>query len=144
MITIRQFTIDDYEVVVDMLHRLYKETHGYKTINPKYFFYKEVMSWINDSKDIVVAVKDDEVIGFTLCFVKEYNGLCDSVYHGEYGYVYEKNRKSRAAYMLYHNAYKYSRELGMLMSITNSISSGASDMVEKHFGYKPKFTTMEG
>jgi len=141
---LRQFQLDDYETVVRMIHELYKETMSHKVINPIYFYYKEVMEWINRGYHIIVATRDNKVVGFSMSYVNDTRGLTESIYQCEYCYVDKEYRNTRASHLLYNNAFNKGKDLGLMVSVTNSIDNGMSDMVEKHFGHSPKFTIMEG
>lgn len=142
---IRKMNIDDYEEVVDMFYSFITEVFSDKRkISPKYFYYKEVMSWINLNKDVIIAYKDSTIVGFSMCYLDEFNGLTERVYTCEYAYVKPEYRNSRAAYMLYNNAYSYGKEKGLNIVTNGRIQNGVSNMMAKHFDLKEQFINYEG
>lgn len=142
---LRRFNLDDYEEVVEMFYEFNKEVFGeIRTINPKYFYYKEVIAWINSSKHIVLSVDNNDIVtGFTLCYVDNFNSLTSSIYNCEYAYVKPKYRKGRSAYMLYKNGDKVAKELGLNLFTNGRVENGVSDMIEKHFNLNKKFINFE-
>ena len=141
---LRKFNLNDYEEVVSMHHSFISEVFEDRKINPKYFFHKEVMSWINDSKDIVVAYKDETIVGYTMCYLDQFNGLTEPVYTAEICYVKPEYRKTKAAYLLYKNGYNYSIELGVPIVVSARVESGVDVMIEKHFNLEKEFITYKG
>lgn len=136
--------LDDYEEVVGMYYCLVKELFGDKReISPKYFFYKQVQNWINSGNDIVVSYSDNCVTGFSMCFKEEFFGLTEPYYNCEYCYVKPEYRKTRAAYILYNNAYEYSKELGMNIVASGRVNNGVDKMIGKHFDLDKRFITFE-
>lgn len=141
---LRKFRLDDYEELVDMFYEFTSEVYSNRKIGSKYFFYRAVQEWINDKKDIVVAVNNDTIVGFTLAYVDDLRGITEPVYQGDICYVREEYRNTRAAYMLYKNVYNYGKELGLIINSNGRISNGIDKMVMKHFKASAKFTIMEG
>ena len=142
---LRKFNLDDFEEVVNMYYEFTKEVFGStRTISPKYFFYKKVMDWINSGKHIILACKDDIVVGFTMCYVDEFDGLTSKIYTCEIAYVKPEYRKTRAAYMLYKNGYNMAKELGLNINTSGRVENGVSNLMKKHFNLKEKFVNFEG
>jgi len=142
---IREITLNDYEEVATMYHRFITEVFSEdRKISLIYFCYKMVIDWINDKKHIVVAEKNGVICGFSLCFVDDFNGLTEPIYNCDIAYVKPEYRKTRAAYLLYHNAYNIAKELGLNIHSQGRIENGVKDMMIKHFNLKEKFTVLEG
>lgn len=143
---LRAFKLDDYEEVVDMLYSFMIEVFSEdRKISPKYFYYRQIQSWINQKKHIVLAVnKDNTIVGFSCCYIDEFDYLTESVYNCEYAYVKPEYRKTRAAYMLYKNGSSTAKELGLNLVSNGRIENGVDNMMEKHFNLQRKFTNFEG
>lgn len=144
MINIRQFMIPDFEEVVNMYYDFTKEVYPERDIGEKYFFYKKVIEWINDSYDVVLAYNEKEIVGFTMCYQDMCNGLTEPIYQCELAYIKPEYRKTRTAYLLYNNAYEYAKQLGMQISSNGRVENGVDKMMLKHFNLKPKFTVLGG
>ena len=140
---IRLFSLSDYEEVVDMLYNFYLEVYPDRKIGFKYAYYEKVSNWINTNKDIVVCLKDDKIVGFTMCYFDTNDGLTEPIYQCEIAYVKPEYRKTRAAYMLYNNAVKLAEENKIMIVSNSRVENGVSDMVQKHFGCEPKFIVNE-
>ena len=140
---LRKMTLNDYEDVVDMYYEFNKEIYTNRKINPKYFFYQMVASWIKDDKDVILVEKDGEVIAFTLSYVNLNSGLTDKFYFAEAGYIKKEHRKTRAAYMLFKNISDYAEENNMNLAGTFFSENGTADMIEKHFDCKEVFKNFE-
>ena len=141
---IRPMKLDDYEEVVDMFYRMYKEMYsGIRKVNPKYFFYRAVYGWINDKKHVIIAEKDGVICGFTMSYVDDFGGLTEPVYNGEIAYIKPEFRKTRAAYLLYNNGMEYARELGMNAISSSRVENGVDKMIEKHYQPKKMFVSFE-
>lgn len=141
-VKLREFTLDDYEELVDMFYEFYKET-SIKTIYPKYFYYKDVISWIAKNKKIVLAVKGNMIIGFNTFYYTENNGLTEPYIFGEYCYVKPEYRNSRAAYLLYNNCVQYAAEHHLPMTAMGRIENGGDSIIKKHFKAMPTYITFE-
>ena len=141
---LNKFELNDYEEVVDMFYMFMKDVMSNRKLNPKYFYYKEVMEWIRNGNHIVVAKKDGITTGFSMCRVDNLNHLTEDIYVCDYCYVKEEYRKTRTAYLLYHNSYSFAKENNYILSVNGRIDNGVSDMIEKHFNLKPKFKLYEG
>ena len=142
MYYIRKMCLDDYEEVVNMFYDFYKEVHSNRIIGYKYRYYETVIEWVNENKDIVVCVKGDTIVGFTMSYIIS-NGLTKPFYQCEIAYVKPKYRKTRASYLLYNNAVNYAKENNLLIVTNSRIENGVSDMVQKHFGCKATYTVNE-
>jgi phage regulator Rha-like protein len=141
---IRRFTLDDYEDVVGMHYDFIKEVFSDRVISPKYFFYKEVGSWINDSKNIIVAYKGKTIVGYTLAYVDQFNGLTSPVYNAEIAYIKPEYRNSKAAYLLFKNTSDYAKEQNMTLITNGRIENGTASIMKKHFNLKEKLISFEG
>lgn len=141
---LRKFELCDYEEVVTMYQDLTKEIYFDRTIGEKYFFYRSVSSWIDSGKDIIVCEKDGQLLGFTLGFVDNCGGITNAVYSGEIAFVKPEYRKTRAAYLLYHNVSDYANEQGLTL-IANAFLAGENkvDKIQKKLGGTPRFIMME-
>lgn len=143
--TLRKFGLSDYEETVEMLYAFYKEVYSHRKISPKYFYYQAVTHWINTKKDIVlVANKDNTIVGFSMCHIDDNGCLTEQTYCGEIAYVKPEYRKTRAAYLLYKNAVEYASEKGLTWVSSSRVENGVSDMVKKHFDCKEMFISLEG
>lgn len=142
-IQLRKFRLNDYEELVDMYYEFTKEVYQDRKIGPKYFFHKKVSEWINESKDIVMATKDNKVVGFTLAFVDDTSGITEPIYFGEIAFVRPDYRKTRAGYLLYKNVSNYATELNMTLVANGLATNGVSNMIKKHFDCKEMFINFE-
>lgn len=141
---LRQITLDDYEEVVNMYYNFMIEVFGNKRqISPKYFYYKQVIDWINSNKHIIVAYNDKEICGFSLCYIDNMNGLTEDIYNAEVCYVKPEYRNTRASYMLYHNGSNMAKDLGLNLYVNGRIDNGVSKMIEKHFNLESTFINYE-
>ena len=142
--TIRKFEIGDFEEVVSMYEALAKEIYPNRSHGAKYFFYRAVIDWVSSNKDIVVAEKDGELVGFTLAYLDHCGGITEPVYNGEIAYVKPNARKTRAAYMLYHNVSNFANEQGLTL-IANAYIGGENkvDKIQQKLGGQPMFISME-
>ena len=145
MMHLREFTLDDFEEVVGMYYDFTYDLFADKReISPKYFFYKQVINWVNDKKHIILACKDSEIVGFSMSYIDEFNGLTRPIYTCEIAYVKPSHRKTRAAYMLYKNGYNMGKELGLNIHTNGRVSNGVAKMMKKHFELEEQFINFEG
>lgn len=142
---LREFTLDDYEEVVDMFYDINKDIYQeHRKIGSKYFYYKKVSKWIEDKHHIILSVNNIGVItGFTMCYVDYYDGLTEPYYMAEIAYVKPEYRNTRAAYLLYNNAVKVAEELNLNINSNSRLSNGVDKMVQKHFKVNALFTNIE-
>lgn len=141
---LKEFKLNDYEDLVNMFYDFIVEVFAEdRDIAPKYFCYKEVMSWINNKKHIVLVGNDKETVGFSLSYIDEFNGLTNPIYTCEYAFVKPKYRKSRAAYLLYNNGSNVAKELNLNLVSNGRVENGVSNMMEKHFNLESKFINFE-
>ena len=143
MITLRQFQINDFEELVDMYYEFTKEVYHNRKIGDRYFFYRSVQDWINSKRDIVIAEDNGKILGFSKCWIDDMGGLTEAMYQCDFAYVKPLHRKSRVAYMLYHNANEYATKIGLKISSQGRVENGVSEMMSKHFGLEAKFIVME-
>lgn len=141
--TLIDFRLEHYDEVVDMYYEFIKEIYPKRKIGAKYFFYRKVSDWINKGYMIVLAVKDDIIVGFTASYVNDMGGITEPVYFAEVGYVKPEFRKSRAAYMLYHNGSNYAKEHNLITTISAFAKTQSASMIEKHFDCEKMFINYE-
>lgn len=128
------FSLEFYEDLVDMHYSYVREIYGDKRrINPKYFFYRSVQSWIEKRREIVLAIHKGDVVGYTVSYIDDMDGLTEPVYKGQYVYVKETARKTRAAYLLYNNVEQRAKDLNMNLTADGRVSNGADKILDKHF-----------
>lgn len=141
---IRKFELDDFEEVVGMYQALTAEIYCDRKQGAKYFFYRTVVDWVANGRNIIIADKDGEVVGFTMGYIDPCGGVTETVYNGELAYVKPKYRKTRAAYMLYHNVSNFAKEQGLTL-VANAYIGGNDnvDKIQQKLGGKPKFISME-
>jgi GNAT superfamily N-acetyltransferase len=128
-----------------MFYNFTREIFGDKRrVNPKYFFHKEVQRWIEEGKDIVLAISDNgDVVGYSMAFVDKNQFLTEAVYNGEMAYVYPEYRKTRAAFMLYKNVVEYAKEQNLNLVANGRVENGVDAMIEKHFDCNKTFVSYE-
>ena len=143
MFTLRRMLLPDFEEVVDMYYNFTKEVFPERTVGERYFFYKEVMSWIDNRRDVILVVKDDTIVGFSMCYIDDNSGLTNPIYNGVIAYVKQDYRKTRAAYMLYKNMSDYANELKMTITANGLVTNGVSNMIGKHFECNEMFMNFE-
>lgn len=141
---LREFTLNDYEALVDMYYEFCKEVYSDRQIGFKYSYYMVVSEWIKDNKNIVLAVdNNDSIAGFTLSYIDTMNGLTEPIYNGDIAYVKPDKRKTRAAYMLYKNVFEFAKEQGLKIVANGRITGNTAKMIEKHFNVKPTYLIFE-
>ena len=126
------FILPDYEEVVNMYYEFTKEVYPTRKTGERYFFYKEVMYWISNRKNVVIVRKDDIIVGFSMSYIDSGCGLTNETYNGEIAYIKPEYRMTRAAYMLYSNIFERSKELRLTLVVNGNIATGSSDLIEKH------------
>ena len=141
--TLHNMLLPDYEEVVDMYYDFTKEVYPERTVGERYFFYKEVESWINNRRDVVIVKKDDTIVGFSLSYVDQNSGLTSPIYNGVIAYVKPEYRKTRAAYLLYKNVSERANDLELTLMANGLVTNGVSNMVKKHFDCKEMFINFE-
>ena len=140
---LRKMSLKDYEEVVDMYYNFTKDVYPDRKIGERYFFYKEVMSWINNSRDVILVKKDDITVGFSLSYVDMNGGMTEKIYNGVIAYVKPEYRKTRAAYMLYKNISEYAKDKELTLVANGLATNGVSNMIKKHFDCKEMFVNFE-
>jgi hypothetical protein len=142
MYRIEGFSLKYYEQLVDMFYAFTIECNPTRYIGLRYRFHQTVMEWIDKEHDIVLVMKDDTVVGFSLCFLDN-RGLTEPVYIAELCYVVPDHRNSKASYLLYNNVVKLAQENNITIE-TKTICLGDTDkMVEKHFPAIKTYTIHE-
>ena len=141
--TLSRMMLPDFEEVVDMYYNFTKEVYPERTVGERYFFYKEVMSWINNRRDVILVKKDATIVGFSMAYVDDNSGLTNPVYNGVIAYVKPDYRKTRAAYMLYKNVSDFADEQGLTLMANGLVTNGVSEMIGKHFDCKEMFMNFE-
>ena len=141
---LRQFTLDDYEEIVNMYYEFNKEIFSSnRSISPKYFYYKQVIDWINSNKHIIIAENKGIIYGLSMCFIDEFNGLTNPIYICEICYIKPEYRKTKAGYMLYNNGESMANELGLNILANGRVENGVDKMIEKHFNLQSMFINYE-
>ena len=140
---LRKMMLKDFEEVVDMYYNFTKEIYPKRTIGERYFFYKEVMSWINNNRDVILVEKDGTIAGFSLSYIDMNNGLTETIYNGVIAYVKPEYRKTRAAYMLYRNMSEYAKEQGLTIIANGLATTDVAKMIKKHFECEEMFVNFE-
>ena len=141
--TLHKLTLKDYEEVVDMYYNFMKEVYPERIIGERYFFYKEVMSWINNSRNVILVKKGSITVGFSMAYLDQNSGLTEAVYNGVIAYVKPEYRKTRAAYLLYKNMSDVAEENNLTVVANGLVTNGVSDMISKHFDCKEMFINFE-
>ena len=140
-----KFSLEFYEDVVDMFYNFTREIFGDKRrIGSKYFFYKEVNRWIEESRDIIISVSDDgKITGYSMSYIDRNQNLTETIYNGEMAYVKPEYRKTRAAFMLYKNVVEYAKELNLNLIANGRVENNVDSMIEKHFDCTKTFISYE-
>ena len=140
---LKSMKLPDFEEVVDMYYNFTKEVYPERQVGERYFFYKEVMSWINKGNHVTLAVKDGTIVGFSLAYIDDNSGLTNPIYNGVIAYVKPEHRKTRAAYLLYKNVSERAKELKLTLMANGLVTNGVSEMIGKHFDCKEMFMNFE-
>lgn len=141
---LRKFTLDDYEEVVQMQYDFFTEIYPDRKISPKYFYYKAVQNWINDKKDIVLAINGKGTItGMSVSFVDEGESLTEPIYTTITLYTKPEFRKGKTSYLLLQNMSNYTKEINISWMSNCRIDNDTDKMIEKHFDCKRVFTNLE-
>lgn len=140
---LHKLTLADYEDVVNMYYEFTKEVYPDRQIGERYFFYKVVMAWINERKDIVIVSNGKENVGFSMAYYDENGGLTEPIYNGILVYVKPKYRKTRAGYLLYKNIANYAEEKNLTLMASGRVENGVDKMIKKHFDCKEMFINLE-
>ena len=141
--SLRQFELDDFPELVSMFKELTREIYPNRKIGADYFFYRSVLGWVQADKHIIIALKGEDIIGFSLCHI-ETSGITEPIYLGECAYVKPEYRRSKAAYLLYKNGSDKASELGLTL-FSNAFIGGLNhvDKIQEKFGMKPMFIGYE-
>ena len=137
------FTLQDYEELVDMYYEFTKSVYTKRKIGEKYFFYKTVNEWISSRKNIVIVKKDGIIVGFTMAFINDNGGMTEPVYSAEIAYVKPEYRKTRAGYLLYKNSYNFAIEKELTLVANGLVTNDVSNMIRKHFDMEEMFINFE-
>ena len=141
--TLYSFLLSDFEETVQMYYEFTKEVYPDRKIGEKYFFYKEVMSWVNKQNDVIIVKKDGIAVGFSMAYVDTNSGLTESIYSGVIAYVKPDYRKTRAGYLLYKNVSECANDKKMILMANGLVTNGVSNMIKKHFDCKEMFINLE-
>lgn len=141
--TLHRMLLPDFEEIVDMYYNFTKEVYSERTVGERYFFYKEVMHWIEKRRDVIIVKKDDTIVGFSLAHIDNNMGLTNPIYNGIIAYVKPEYRKTRAAYLLYKNMSDFAHEKGLTVTANGLVTNGVSKMIGKHFECKEMFMNFE-
>lgn len=137
---LRPAEMKDYTELVTMYKDLCSIVYHDMKLGDDIVFYATVVEWFKGTRDIVIAETDKgEIAGFTLAFIENIM-IVEPYYFCDIAYVKPEFRKTRAAYMLYHNCVKYAKELGLRAHAKAFIGNGNKDQVDKIQG---KFASPE-
>lgn len=138
---LRPATLNDFEELVKMYKDLVYTIYCDLKINEDIFLYGTVLDWFRKRKDIILCETDEgEVAGFTLSYVEDIT-IVEPYYMGDIAYVKPQFRKSRAAYILYHDVVNRGRGAGLKVQAKAYVGNGNQDKVDRlqsRFG-KPQF-----
>jgi len=141
--TLTKMGFEHFEDVVEMYYDFTKDVYPDRKIGEKYFFYKEVMAWINSSNHVIVVEKDGKSIGFSMSKVDDNSGLTETIYNGIIAYVKPDYRKTRAGYLLYKNVSNCAYEKNLTLTANGLVTNNVSGMIKKHFDCKEMFINFE-
>lgn len=123
--------LNDYNELVAMYKDLVHTVYDGMKIGEDIFFHGVVTQWYQTNKDIVICETDDgKIAGFTLAY-KEDLGIIEPYYFGDIAYVKPEYRKTRAAYLLYHNVVEYGKKLGLKVQAKAFIGGGNKERIDK-------------
>jgi hypothetical protein len=140
--SLKKFKLSDYEELVDMFYEFTKECYKERKIGLRYRFYEKVNQWIDNKYDIILGMKEDKIVGFTMCYI-DMSGLTEPVYVGEIAYIKPEYRKSKISYMIYNNVVEYAKQLNMILVSNSRVDNGVDKMIKKHYNVKQKYIQFE-
>ena len=139
---IRNATIGDYEEIVEMYYELMKVCFPHRKLGAKIFFYEKIRNWFyNKNNELRVVQKDDEIIGFSMCYVDNIEMITEDVLNADMVYIKPKYRKTRAAYLIWDTLVNRAKELGIGM--TTLATPEASKVTLKRYNTKIAFIMIE-
>lgn len=129
---IRSAKVSDYEEIVLMYIELIKVLYSGFNIKENAYFYRIVIGWFENNKDIVICETDTgEIAGFTLGFIEDI-GIVDPYYNGDIAYVKPEFRKTRVAYLLYKNVVDYATNILKMRCIAKAfVGDGNKEHIDK-------------
>lgn len=133
-----------YEELVNMFYDMTKEVYPHKVIGNKQNFYRQVDIWTTDGGfDIILAISNKQVVGFSKSYVDYHSGLYDPDYYTELLYVIPEKRNSKALYKLANNISEYAKGLNIDNVINARIDNGFSEIIKKHYNTVSSFIKLE-
>lgn len=127
---IRPAEVKDYEELVAMYIDLIETIYSGFEIKESAYFHRVVIRWYEQQKDIVICeTEDGEIAGFTLGYIEDI-GIVEPYYNGDIAYVKPKFRKTKVAYMLYHNVVKWAKSRGLRCVAKAYVGDGNSEKID--------------
>lgn len=138
---IRKAELTDFEEIVKMYKDLLAVVYEGLKISEDIFIYATVIDWYKSGKDIMVCETDDgDIAGFTLAYVENLM-IIEPYYRGDIAYVKPEYRKTRAAYLMYHDVVNHGHSLGLKVESEAYVGNGNKESIDKiqsRFG-EPQF-----
>lgn len=133
-----------YEELVGMYYEMTKEVYPHKIIGNKQNFYRQVDMWTTDGGfDIVLAIANKQVVGFSKSYVDYHSGLYEPDYYTELLYVKPDKRRSKALYALANSISKLAKDNNIDNVINARIDNGFSESIKKHYNTVSSFIKLE-
>jgi hypothetical protein len=93
--------------------------------------------------DIVLAISNKQVVGFSKSYIDYHSGLYEPDYYTELLYIKPDKRGSKALYALANNISEYAKEKQMDNVINARIDNGFSESIKKHYNTISSFIKLE-
>ena len=136
---LRKARTQDYVEVTKMFIDFLTESYPDRSVTSEISCYKLVMSWFEQNSDIVLAIKDSTIIGFTLAYIDTNGGTLSAVYRAEIAYVKPEFRYTRAAYLLMINVIKLAQTHNLSVVSKGTMYNNVHKLHAK-LGATPLFT----
>lgn len=128
---LRNATLSDYEEIVQVYKDLTKTVYEGMEIKDDIFFYGVVLEWFKKRSDIIICeTNDGDIAGFTLAYVEDIL-IVEPYYYGDVAYIKPEYRKSRAAYLMYHNVVDMGKAKGLKVVAKAYVGNGNKNKVDK-------------
>lgn len=132
---IREYKPSDFEEVVQMYYNMCIEAYPHRQFKEKQYFYNNVMRWLSYNYDIMIVEKNNDIVGFSLCYYDSLGGIVEDFYNMECVYIKEQYRKSRALYLIVMTAINYCDKMGLILS-GNASDVTESSKISSKYGIK--------
>lgn len=129
MVEIRTATIDDIEELVYMYYDLIATAYPRRKQTSIAFYYNNVIEWFKNSWDVFITYDGENITGFTLGYLDNYNGIIEPYYKADIAYVKEKYRNGRSAFLLYNTVLETQKDY---IIETHALVGNASSIAEKY------------